>query len=259
VTPGKPAGVLCWALACLSGLSSFARTASPELKEPPIQVPFQGEPEVVEAAFVKALAARPDDADLLLQFGDFFYGRGQLLEAKEKLLKAVKLNPKRHESYYLLAMIAQDQGDWPETIRLLERTLQAEPNQPEVWFHLGNLYYLYREETRKVHRWDPARCVKEALKHHLRARDLDPRNATYAVGYAETFYALVPADWAAAEDAWLYCLPISSNTESIYTHLARVSLFQESPAKALRYLRDVHSPVGKRLKEKAEALIVQKK
>ncbi len=196
---------------------------------------------------------RPEDPTLLMGYGEYLWHEGDLSGAREHLLRAVKANPLLSEGHFLLSMVHRDMANLPESIRSMERAVAVRSTAPDWHFHLGNLYYLYRSDARTLHGWDGQRCIREAMRCYDRAWVMSPTNYTFAAGYAETFYALEPPDWAGARKAWLKVLEIAPDAGVVYGHLSRIALAGGRLEEARALARRVHEPLRSKLESRIAA------
>lgn len=68
-------------------------------------------------------------------------GTGALEQSKNELLQEARLFPDEFEAQYLLGVLLVFQRRWGDAGRALQKAVLLEPNQPETYFYLGNVYY----------------------------------------------------------------------------------------------------------------------
>jgi tetratricopeptide (TPR) repeat protein len=157
----------------------------------------QGDRESAASFYRQARLLAPGRVDVLVPLGEVLQRLGRREEAKEALEQALRSDPAHAGAHFGLAMIAEDEGDWPlaarhmaaaaegsdlVTVRIqlaydqsmagqpkksLKTLLEAsrlDPGNADVWMYLGLAY----EETKNPRR---------ALKSFLRVLQLDPGRA----------------------------------------------------------------------------------
>lgn len=164
--------------------------------------------------------------------------RGEWTAAREVLLTALREDPKDATAVGELAAIARSMGDMTGCIRYRERLTELHPNDASAHFELANLYFFFREATRKVKGIGPEAVVPLAQSHYKTARRLAPDQYRFAAALAESYVDLDPPKWDLAEEAWRYCLPLASDKPAVYCKLARVCIEAGALERAEAYLRN---------------------
>lgn len=77
----------------------------------------------------------------LLKKGLELHNSGDYEAAKKYCQKAVELQPKNGEAWYLLGAISTALGNYQQAVQDLKRAIQLLPNEAEFYFHLGNAWY----------------------------------------------------------------------------------------------------------------------
>ncbi|KAJ1495944.1 hypothetical protein T484DRAFT_2940710 [Baffinella frigidus] len=119
-----------------------------------------------EVFYRRALAVRPQDADLLCGLGTFLeQNRADAREARTLLEKAVSVSPHDADAITHLAALLQERYQEHEAAReLLQRGLQCEPENPTILTRYGRLAE------------DVDANYEVAEVHYRRALEIDPRN-----------------------------------------------------------------------------------
>ena len=153
--------------------------------------------ESAAAFFRQARLLAPGNVEVLVPLGEVLQRLGRRDEAKEALEQALKSDPAHAGAHFGLAMIAEDEGDWPlaarhmaaaaegsdlvsvriqlaydqsmagrpkDALKTLVGASRADPGNADVWMYLGLAY----EETKSPRR---------ALKAFFRVLQLDPGRA----------------------------------------------------------------------------------
>ena len=139
-------------------------------------------------------------------------------------------------------------------IQLYEAAVHLEPGEAVYHFNLGNMYYLFREETRRLHGWKLKGLFANALGEFRLAREQDRSNFVYAICYAETFYNLnFPLRnqlWREAMAAWDHCLEMKlapDQRDFVQMHMVRVSAYLQDPVAAMNHLSQIRNVAHRRL------------
>jgi len=100
-------------------------------------------------------------------------------QEKESLLtEAVKINPAHIEAYMALAEIKRERGDYPGSVKILEKLKTVKPDYVPAYIYLGNIYF-----TRKLPGNTREYFINLALLNYTKAMELDP-------GQSETWFHL---------------------------------------------------------------------
>jgi len=196
----------------------------------------------LEAKYPRSAPARDAHADYL-----WLEERKQ--EAFTKWQEAEKLDGTNADVCLHLGACWLENGDTQRATGYFERASTLAPQDALLHFHLGNDLYLFRRQLASAGEPETA-VVDRALAELKRATELDPLNADYAHGYAETFYSLPVPKWPDALKAWQHVYDISAEKSMAAINLARVSLQMKDKAAARRYLEKVTGPDFEALKRK---------
>jgi len=120
-----------------------------------------GQQERSEAAFARLFGLNPASAGGHLLAGQMMYKKEFRDEAVAEVRKAMALDPKLPEAYFLLAEAAIGHGELDEAITLLGKELEINPNFSMAWYRLGDVYS-------RQQRWE------QAIPHLQRAVWLNP-------------------------------------------------------------------------------------
>lgn len=103
----------------------------------------EGEAELAEQAFRKALSARPADSRILNNYGGFLYERKRYQDAYEKFRQAAQdpLYPERSRVFENLGMTALMLGRKDEGRELLDKALRLNRQQPRALLEMAELSY----------------------------------------------------------------------------------------------------------------------
>lgn len=145
-------------------------------------------------------------------------------------------------------------GDPTRAIRLYEEAARLAPREAVFHYNLGNMYYLFRKETGRVHGWDLETVLAKSLEQFRLARECDRRNFDYATSYAETFYGvnflLRNRPWQEALSAWEECLRLPLAKEQrdfVRVNIVRVSAYLRDPLRAMAAYSEIVSEEQRKL------------
>jgi len=99
-----------------------------------------GQHERSEAAFARLFDLNPATAAGHLVAGQMMYKKDFRDEAAAEVKKALALDPKIPQAYFLLAEAAIGRGELDEAITLLGKELEIDPNFSMAWYRLGDVY-----------------------------------------------------------------------------------------------------------------------
>jgi tetratricopeptide (TPR) repeat protein len=127
--------------------------------------------------YQEVLKQRPRDVTALLGLGKTYYSLARYAEAEPPLRKAIEVDPNSAGALLALARLRLERGgpgSDPASLReLLQRSAEADPQEPEVWYDLGRL---------SMREGRPARAV-ELFRRALRISEEHP-GATYQLARA---------------------------------------------------------------------------
>ncbi|WP_028695989.1 type IV pilus biogenesis/stability protein PilW [Pseudomonas cremoricolorata] len=103
----------------------------------------EGEPELADRHFTKALQQRPTDTRMLNNYGAFLYAQGHFRQAEQMFRQAAvdTLYPERSRVYENLGLTALRQGQHDQAHEHLHKALQLNPHQPRALLEMAELAY----------------------------------------------------------------------------------------------------------------------
>jgi tetratricopeptide (TPR) repeat protein len=114
-----------------------------------------------EADLKKALALRPDEAELLNYLGYAWIDRGEhLQEAMGMVEKAVAANPRSGAIVDSLGWAHYRTGDYKKAAEILEQAVELEAGDPEINNHLGDAYWMVGRKDEAVFQWKRVLTLK---------------------------------------------------------------------------------------------------
>jgi len=143
----------------------------------------QGRTELVEPTLKKAVSLAPDDWRLVNQLGEYYVNKNAWREAGEQYRRAVELTPDNSRAqnnlglvfrglgrlddaaaafrkaialeptalrYRNLGMVLAESGNYPESVRMLQQSIEMRPTQYRTWGILALVYLNQHEDAGKV-------------------------------------------------------------------------------------------------------------
>jgi tetratricopeptide (TPR) repeat protein len=190
---------------------------------------IRGEDPAVRRRLVEALQGAPDDEALrgrwvlaLGFLGDSYRDRDQTERADVAYRKALQLRPGDPKILEAQADLRSRTGDYPEAVRLLRASLEADPARPLAWASLGSAL---------AASGDPV----GAAEAYARALELNPREpvALFNLGNLRQR----AGDLEAAADAYRRAVEADPGLAPAHFELARVYLLSNRPEDALPHAR----------------------
>ena len=107
-----------------------------------------------EADLTKALAMRPDEAELLNYLGYAWIDHGERLqEAMGMVEKAVAANPRSGAIVDSLGWAHYRLGNFKKAVEILEQAVELEAGDPEINNHLGDAYWMVGRKDEAGFQW----------------------------------------------------------------------------------------------------------
>jgi len=206
----------------------------------------------LDQAFAALEAKYPRSATVRDEHGNFLWWEQREQEAFAKWQEAEKLDGNNAYICLHLGCCWLESGDTGRAMGYMERAVALAPGDARLRFTLGNDLYLFRHQLTTPTEPETA-VVDRALAELKKASDLEPLDAEYAQGYAETFYSIPESKWPEALKAWQRFYDISENKDMAAINLARVSLLMKDKPGARRYLGKVTGLSFAALKKKLMA------
>ena len=92
--------------------------------------------------FEKAIEAGNDNTDAYFGMASLYHGMGKVLWAKRKLETIMRINPFHYESLLLLAEIKGSEKRHNEAFQLVEKAINANPENPEGYVRFGKIHLM---------------------------------------------------------------------------------------------------------------------
>lgn len=144
----------------------------------------QGRFSEAEPLYRRALAAAPDNADILSLLGTLEFQTGRHEEAVEHLQRAIALKPDQPGWYANLGVALRSLGRYPEGAEALRQALALRPAYPEALSNLGLVLHQMGQ-------------FPEAIESFGKAIDLRPEMAGFHLNLGTTYLHIEQFDKAA--------------------------------------------------------------
>jgi len=141
--------------------------------------------------FKKYRALKPEDPRGTLALGATYYYSHDLESARTELVKVSDKPATAAAANYFLGRIANDLGQWPLAVKLLDRAIQSQPGYADAYAVLGGVYLNEKDFPQsgqaldQALRLDPDNYLANLNLMKLYGRTRDPRAETQSKRFAE--------------------------------------------------------------------------
>jgi Tfp pilus assembly protein PilF len=142
-----------------------------------------GNLQAAEEQFLKSLAHKPGQGQVLLELGRLDFVQSQFESARRRFLQTLELLPDSVEAMILIGYLESVEGHTAKADRWYERAAAADPRRPDVYLHQGDVHF-------------QSRRFKQAQGWYEKAIGVSPRNFT--ASFQAGLCALYLADLGAA-------------------------------------------------------------
>ena len=164
--------------------------------------------------FQAALSHPESQAQARVGLAKVSLSRSDFRTAASHLERALELEPRNADVWHTWSMLAAEEGDWPEALSRMEMALKLRNDDPELWIQLGRCY-------RKAGRVDEAdRTFAKAgdrfPDHKARFLWLRGRLAIRSKAWSRAYellqasFELAPGSWRVHEDMAQVCLGLQN-------------------------------------------------
>ena len=163
-------------------------------------------------------------------------------KAQNQLETALSFNPNNPDIYNNLANIYGHIGSVRKAFEFYTKATELNPNEPVYFHNFGTTVYLFRKDVREHYGINEQQVFDKALELYDKSMKLDPTNFTLACDVAMTYYGINPRRTEPALVAWTNALKLAAtpaDRESVQIHLARVKLLDRRFEEAQAHLNTV--------------------
>jgi len=173
--------------------------------------------------------------------------------AQVQLEKALELDTNNPEVYNNLANIYGHDGPTKKAFEFYQRAIELNPQESVYYHNFGTTVYLFRKDAREFYGITEQQVFDKALDLYAKAMKLDPTNFPLASDVAQTYYGIKPTRTEDALKAWTNALAIAHDEverEGVYLHFARLKLHAERFDEARAHLKAVTNEMYFELKKR---------
>lgn len=142
----------------------------------------------------RLIETHSDNPDVFAVAGDFHMKVGDKEKAKEMYEKAIDAGSNSFNIWYNLIQLASTSGDYDGVIKYAEQALEYYPNQPEIYFFLGNGHMLKKQYEDAVEIFETGKNLiadNDELKSMFNAQLGDAYNYTKEYDKSDAAYEAV--------------------------------------------------------------------
>ncbi len=121
----------------------------------------QTNPEDALSAFNKAIKVNPNNADVYVQRGIYYFEQDDWEAASNDYEKAISLDPKNSHAYYNRGSLLMAQKNYPLALEDMTQAIVLMPDFPGAYINRGNIHKLLKDH-------------QAALKDYSKAIDISP-------------------------------------------------------------------------------------
>ncbi len=217
---------------------------------------FQTQMEQVCSGYEELLRANPKFAEGYAGYGYLLGKLGQRKQSIAMLLKANQLDPDQPLVKNQIGNYLAEEGRPLDAVSYYISAIKLAPKEPLYHYQLGTLLYEARDDFLKAGEWK-----REAIDHAIheafrQAAELAPDRFEFTYRYAESFYDMDPPDWDGALKAWAALeekAPTAIERETMRLHAANVLIKQGKLDHARAVLDTVTVPELQKQKAKLVA------
>ncbi|KII84825.1 hypothetical protein PLICRDRAFT_94959 [Plicaturopsis crispa FD-325 SS-3] len=115
---------------------------------------------LVNEAIEQGISWEVGQAEALNLRGTYKFLMGDIIGAKEDLLKSIELLPSFTQSWVKIASVYMEQGDPKQAFECFEEAIKHNPNDPDIYYHRGQVLFIMNE-------------FAEASKNYTKSTELD--------------------------------------------------------------------------------------
>ncbi|HWA87045.1 MAG TPA: hypothetical protein VG710_12525 [Opitutus sp.] len=217
---------------------------------------FQTQMESVCRGYEQLLRSNPEFARGYAAYGYLLSKLDQRRESITMLMKANQLDPNQPLVKNQIGNYLAEEGKPLEAAEYFMAAIKLAPNEALYHYQLGTLLYEARDDFLKSGEWK-----KDAIDHAIheafkRAAELAPDQFEFQYRYAESFYDMEVPDWDEALKQWAKLeekAPTPIERETMRLHAANILIKQGKLDHARVVLASVTVPELQKQKEKLVA------
>lgn len=222
---------------------------------------FRTQMEQICRGYEELLRANPNFAQGYAAYGYLLSKLDQRKQSIAMLLKANQLDPNQPLVKNQIGNYLAEEGKPLDAVNYFLAAIKLAPKEPLYHYQLGTLLYEARDDFITSGEWKRDaidRAIHEAFRQ---AAELAPDRIEFTYRYAESFYDLEQPDWDAALKAWSTLelkAPTQVERETMRLHTANVLIKQGKRDQAQAVLETVKEPALQKQKDKLAAQLAEK-
>ncbi len=155
---------------------------------------IQAEIAPVHEAYKLFIKTHPTHARAHLTYASFLTDIGKEDESLSLLIKATELDPNLPAAWNNLANYYGHFGEVKKAFGHYERAIEIAPKESVYYHNFGTTVFLFRKDVREHYQITEEEVFDKALKLYEKALALDPKNFDLAEDIAQTYYGIRTQD-----------------------------------------------------------------
>jgi tetratricopeptide (TPR) repeat protein len=216
--------------------------------------------QAVSHDYERLLQDNPKFAAAYAAYGYLLGKIGMKKESVALLLKANQCDPDIPLVKNQIGNYLAEEGKPLEAAPYFLAAIKLEPNEPLYHYQLGTLLNVARDDFIKSGEWTRVALDRAMLHAFQRAAELAPDRFEFAYRYAESFYDLETPQWDEALKAWAALeekAPTPVERQTMRLHAANILIKSGKPDHARALLETVDEPALAGQKQKLVAQLAE--
>lgn len=173
----------------------------------------------IQEVYEHVLARYPDNARANNYYGDALIDfAGEETKAVSHWTKSTEIDPNFAPPWISLGNHYTHNGQYETGLRAFDNAIAADPDSPEGYFHLVQVYLINWPDLEKLLKKSSAELYADALAMSEKASKLAPDDLELARDYALNFFAgermQASVDWEKAANAWEHVYAIATTEDT---------------------------------------------
>jgi tetratricopeptide (TPR) repeat protein len=210
--------------------------------------------------YERLLQDNPKFAAAYAAYGYMLGKIGMKKESVALLLKANQFDPDIPLVKNQIGNYLAEEGKPLEAAPYFLAAIKLEPNEPLYHYQLGTLLNVARDDFIKSGEWTRVALDRAMLHAFQRAAELAPDRFEFAYRYAESFYDLETPQWDEALKAWAALeekAPTPVERQTMRLHAANILIKSGKPDHARALLETIDEPALAGQKQKLVAQLAE--
>jgi tetratricopeptide (TPR) repeat protein len=216
--------------------------------------------QAVSHDYERLLQDNPKFAAAYAAYGYLLGKIGMKKESVALLLKANQCDPDIPLVKNQIGNYLAEEGKPLEAAPYFLAAIKLEPNEPLYHYQLGTLLNVARDDFIKSGEWTRVALDRAMLHAFQRAAELAPDRFEFAYRYAESFYDLETPQWDEALKAWAALeekAPTPVERQTMRLHAANILIKSGKPDHARALLETIDEPALAGQKQKLVAQLAE--